>query len=112
MALLEDAVWYRSRGLSNSTLTPLEQAILKLDYNRLHQALAWNHRRGSRKAELESCVARCLEQGPEALSRSEMSQVARDRESLQTLHEGAWRASPDSFWGRSIARLSAQTQKT
>lgn len=112
MDLLEDAVWYRSREPSNSTLTPLEQAVLRLDHNRLHQALAWDHRHGSRKAELESCVARCLDQGPGALSRSEMSQIARDRQSLCAMHEGAWRAPPDSFWGRSIARLSAQTKDT
>lgn len=112
MPLLEDAVWYRSRELSNPTLTPLEQAVLRLDHNRLHQALAWDHRHGSRKAELEACVARCLEQGPEVLSRLQMSQIARDRQSLKALHEGAWRAPPDSFWGRSIARLSAHVKDT
>ena len=110
MSLLEDAVWYRSRELANPTLTPLEQAVLRLDHNRLHQALAWDHRHGSRTAELEACVARCLKEGPEALSRSEMSQIARDRQSLKALHEGAWRATPGSFWGRCIARLSAQAK--
>ncbi|WP_339807322.1 glucans biosynthesis glucosyltransferase MdoH [uncultured Marinobacter sp.] len=110
MSLLEDAVWYRSSELANPTLTPLEQAVLRLDHNRLHQALAWDHRHGSRTAELEACVARCLKEGPEALSRSEMSQIARDRQSLKALHEGAWRATPGSFWGRCIARLSAQAK--
>ena len=110
MPLLEDAFWYRSRELMNTTLTPLEQAVLRLDHNRLHQALAWDHRHGSRTAELEACVARCLKEGPEALSRSEMSQIARDRQSLKALHEGAWRATPGSFWGRCIARLSAQAK--
>lgn len=112
MPLLEDAVLYRSREVMNSTLTPLEQAVLRLDHNRLHQALAWDHRHGSRTAELETCVARCLEKGPDALSRSEMSQIARDRQSLKALHEGAWRASPDSFWGRCIGQLSAQSKNT
>jgi len=112
MPLLEEANSYRSSELPASTLTPLEQAVLRLDHNRLHQALAWNHRFGLRKAELEACVARCLEEGPDALSRSEMSQVARDRESLKALHDGAWRALPGSFWGRCIARLSAQTKDT
>lgn len=112
LPLLEDAVWYRSHELLSSSLTPLEQAVLRLDHNRLHQALAWNHRRGSRTAELKTCVTRCLEQGPSVLSRAQMSQIARDRQSLQALHEGAWRAPPDSFWGRSIARLSAHLEDT
>ncbi|MBQ0745407.1 MAG: glucans biosynthesis glucosyltransferase MdoH [Marinobacter sp.] len=110
MSLLEDAVWYRSRELANPTLTPLEQAVLRLDHNRLHQALAWDHRHGSRTAELEACVARCLKEGPEALSRSEMSQIARDRQSLKALHEGAWRATPGSFWGRCIAAAERSSQ--
>lgn len=112
MPLLEDALLFRAQEPADSTLTPLEQAVLRLDHNRLHQALAWDHRHGSRTAELETCVARCLEKGPDALSRSEMSQIVRDRQSLSALHEGAWRAMPDSFWGRSIARLSAQTKDT
>ncbi|NWN91402.1 glucans biosynthesis glucosyltransferase MdoH [Marinobacter adhaerens] len=112
MTLLRDAVDYRAREPSDSILTPLEQAVLRLDHNRLHQALAWNHRRGSRALELERCVAQCLEQGPGALSRSEMSQVARDRQSLRALHAGAWRASPDNYWGRAITRLSSETYDT
>lgn len=112
MPLLEDAVRYRVCEFSDPTLTPLEQAVLRLDHNRLHQALAWDHRYGSRTAELEMCVARCLEKGPDTLSRLQMSQIARDRKSLKTLHEGAWRAPPDSFWGRSIARLSAHIKDT
>lgn len=112
MILLREAVDYRAREPSESTLTPLEQAVLRRDHNRLHQALAWDHRRGSRAVELERCVAQCLEQGPEALSRSEMSQVARDRQSLKALHAGAWRASPDNYWGRAITRLSAETYDT
>lgn len=112
MDLLGNAVEYRSHTHAETALTPLEQAVLRLDHNRLHQTLAWNHRRGSRTAELESCVARCLEEGPDVLSPLEMSQIVRDRQSLKALHEGAWRAPPDSFWGRAISRLSAQMKDT
>lgn len=43
---------------------------------------------------------RCFHRGPETLTQKELSRLMRDRASLQWLHDQAWRASPDSYWGK------------
>ncbi len=104
--VLEDARAAR-RGIGNaSMLTAVEEAVVRPRLNRLHQALARNERLAKRAELLEPMVERCSTEGPGSLSRSELSQLFRDRQSLVQLHHLAWQAPPDSFWGRRITMLS------
>ncbi|WP_273207873.1 glucans biosynthesis glucosyltransferase MdoH [Marinobacter subterrani] len=104
LPLLEDARRFRAAEAGDHLLSPFEQAVLVPRLNRLHQALARNHRRGPRRAELEASVHRCLNRGAESLSSGELSFLARDRASLEELHAGAWRAPDNSYWGQCIGR--------
>jgi hypothetical protein len=47
---------------------------------------------------------RCFQQGPEKLTQKELSHLVRDRASLHWLHEQAWCALPDSYWGKALQR--------
>lgn len=104
MPLLDDARRYRTIENGDPLLSPFEQAVLVPRLNRLHRALARDHRRGPRRKELQASVARCLSRGPGSLTRGELSFLARDRTSLEELHIGAWRAPTDSYWGHCIGR--------
>ncbi|MBC7183870.1 MAG: hypothetical protein H5U30_09925 [Marinobacter sp.] len=110
MPLLEDARNFRAAEPDQGPLTPFERAVLVPRLNRLHRALARNHRRGPRRAELEASVARCLEHGPDGLSRGELSFLARDSQSLENLHAGAWRAPDASHWGECIGRKNRESE--
>jgi membrane glycosyltransferase len=110
MPLLEDARSFRAREPGPGPLTPFEKAVLVPPLNRLHKALARNHRRGPRRAELQASVARCLELGPDGMSRAELSFLARDSQSLEDLHAGAWRAPDTSHWGECIGRKNRELQ--
>ena len=104
LPLLDDARRFRAGQPGNGTWSPFEQAVLNPRLNQLHQALARDHRRGPRKAHLEAAVIRCLEGGPDDLSRRDRSALMRDRQSLADLHAGAWRAPEGSYWGQCILR--------
>lgn len=103
--VLEYARAARLDSRYESGLTAVEEAVVRPSLNRLHQALARNVRRARRVELLAPLVARCGGEGPGSLSRSELSQLFRDRQSLAELHKIAWRAPPDSFWGRRITLL-------
>ncbi|MCA9478974.1 MAG: hypothetical protein KC545_01280, partial [Nitrospira sp.] len=47
---------------------------------------------------------RCFQNGPYALTPKELGHLVRDRASLQWLHEQAWQALPDSYWGKALQR--------
>lgn len=106
--MLAEARGFRQQMSSNGVWRPFEQAVLDPRLNRLHRGLARDHRRGPRRKHLAAAVARCLADGPAALSRRELSDLARDRQSLAELHEGAWRAPNDSYWGQCIRRKSLE----
>lgn len=110
MPLLEDARNFRADVPDQGPLTPFERAVLVPRLNRLHRALARNHRRGPRRMELQASVARCIERGPDGMSREELSFLARDSQSLKDLHAGAWRAPDASHWGECIGRKSRESQ--
>ncbi|NMT63824.1 glucans biosynthesis glucosyltransferase MdoH [Marinobacter orientalis] len=103
--VLEDAREARRNGSEDSVLSAVEAAVVRPRLNRLHQALARNVRRSRRAELLAPLVACCGSEGPASLSRSELSQLFRDRQSLAELHQLAWRAPPDSFWGQRITSL-------
>ncbi|WP_341582100.1 glucans biosynthesis glucosyltransferase MdoH [Marinobacter metalliresistant] len=103
--VLEDARAARRNGGRGSVLTAVEAAVVRPRLNRLHQALARKVRLARRAELLAPLVARCGSDGPASLSRSELSQLFRDRQSLAELHQLAWQAPPDSFWGRRITLL-------
>lgn len=104
--LLDDAEISREAEPEESPLTFFEEAVLRPRLNEMHQAFAGRHRRQVRAEVLESTVRRCLREGPDVLTRSELSHLCRDRESLAALHQEAWRARPDSYWGRRIEKLA------
>ena len=104
--VLEDARSARRAGNDEFALSALEAAVVRPRFNRLHQALARSTRLPRRAQLLSPLVARCGREGPGSLSRSELSQLCRDRQSLAELHHLAWKAPPDSFWGRRIHLLS------
>ncbi len=76
------------------------QAILDPVLNRVHQAMGHAHRGGKKQEMILALRERCFHQGPETLTQKELSHLMRDRSSLQWLHDEAWRASPDSYWGK------------
>ena len=84
--------------------SPAVQAILDPVLNRVHQAMGHAHRGGKKQEMILALRKRCFHQGPETLTQKELSYLARDRASLQWLHEHAWRASPDSYWGKALQR--------
>lgn len=109
--VLDDARAARRDSRNASMLTAVEEAVVRPRLNRLHQALARNVRLGRRAKLLAPLVARCGSEGPATLSRSELSQLFRDRQSLVELHELAWQAPLDSFWGRRIDMLSRKGRR-
>jgi hypothetical protein len=80
------------------------QAILDPVLNRVHQAMGHAHRGGKKQEMILALRRRCFHQGPEVLTQKELSYLARDRASLKWLHDQAWRASPDSYWGKALQR--------
>ncbi|WP_373002413.1 glucans biosynthesis glucosyltransferase MdoH [Marinobacter sp.] len=103
--ILEDAREARRSAGSEPLLTAVQEAVVRPRLNRLHQALARKDRLARRAKLLEPLVSRFGSEGPGTLSRSELSQLFRDRQSLAELHQLAWRAPPDSYWARCITLL-------
>ncbi|MFO8141968.1 MAG: glucans biosynthesis glucosyltransferase MdoH [Marinobacter sp.] len=107
--VLEDARAARLDSGADSALTAVEEAVVRPRLNRLHQALARDVRLARRAELLEPLVQSCSAEGPESMSRSELSQIFRDRQSVAELHQLAWQSTPDSFWGRRISMLSKRS---
>tara|TARA_R100000322_G_scaffold19966_3_gene12707 strand:+ start:1707 stop:3821 length:2115 start_codon:yes stop_codon:yes gene_type:complete len=105
--LMEDAADQGRLSPHQDGLTSFEEAILSPRLNRMHQDLARLPRGVVRRESLNRLAQLCLDFGPDALTRSELSHLCRDRESLAWLHNAAWRSSPESFWGERLAVLSA-----
>jgi membrane glycosyltransferase len=78
------------------------RAVLDPVMNRVHQATARSHGGGAKHEQLKQLRTRCLESGPEGLSRAEKNLLLTDRESLSWLHRESWRAPAESYWGRAI----------
>ncbi|MFL1453565.1 glucans biosynthesis glucosyltransferase MdoH [Marinobacter sp. GN3S48] len=104
--VLNDARTARAINDEDSVLTAVEAAVVRPRLNRLHLALARAHRQPRRAELLAPLVRRLGNEGPDSLSRSELSQLFRDRASVEELHRMAWRSPPDSFWGQRITSLS------
>lgn len=111
LQVLDDARAARRDNNGANLLTAVEQAVIRPSLNHLHQALARNIRMARRTKLLEPLVRRCSTDGPQSLSRNELSQLFRDRQSVADLHRLAWQAPPDSFWGRRITTLSRKGRK-
>ena len=106
--VLVNAVENRDHGIcEDDWLSPVEAAVLSPAVNALHCALARNGVSPARQAILLPLVLICTEKGPEALSRSQLSRLLEDRESLRTLHRDAWRAPPGCYWGDRVREIIA-----
>ncbi|WP_152208147.1 glucans biosynthesis glucosyltransferase MdoH [Marinobacter changyiensis] len=105
--LLQDAVDERRLLPQVQGLTRFEEAVLSPRLNHLHQTLARRRASSVRQSIHERLARLCMREGPGALTNSELSHLCRDKESLEWLHQSAWRASPDSFWGRRLLVLTA-----
>lgn len=114
ISLLTRARGYRSEEPPATVLKPFQQAVLVPGINQIHQALGRDATNAVRQTRLHRIRDRCIEQGPDALTDSEVAQIARDKATLKELHRMAWRAPKDSYWGRSIQLLTstAANQKT
>ena len=86
-------------SVAGSPFPAFEEAIIHPQVNALQVALARNRRHGPRGAHLQQLCFRCLETGPQGLSRSEQSLLATDAVSLGWLHREAWEMAPGSAWG-------------
>ncbi len=95
---------YRIFHPQSGSSSSVEQAILDPILNGVHQAMAHAHRGGKQQEKILELRRRCFHQGPEMLTPMEVSFLARDRASLQWLHEQAWCAPPDSYWGEALQR--------
>lgn len=92
----EGAAW--GRGLRG-----FDAAVLDPRGNVAHVALA---PRRAPAADLGGLRRRCLAAGPDALDREELGYLASHGPSLAWLHREAWRAAPDSYWGRRLDRCA------
>ncbi|MCA9500510.1 MAG: glucans biosynthesis glucosyltransferase MdoH [Nitrospira sp.] len=82
--------------------SPAIQAILDPVLNQVHQAMAHAHRGGKKQEMILALRKRCFQNGPHTLTQKELCHLVRDRASLQWLHEQAWQAQPDSYWGKAL----------
>ena len=80
------------------------EAVVDPVTNMVQCALARGNRGGSKEQRLRALRGRCLKDGPESLSSREVTMLAKDRESLQWLHQEVWRSAPGSYWGRQLER--------
>ena len=97
--LLDDVVDERILPPSRTGLSAFEEAVIDPVLNRLHCALARLPRNDKRRGRLHSLRVRCLKEGPDALSRREISLLANDRETLEAMNRTVWSSTPDSYWG-------------
>ncbi|MFC4261046.1 glucans biosynthesis glucosyltransferase MdoH [Marinobacter lacisalsi] len=88
-------------------LNRFEEAVLLPGVNAMHCSLARSHPGRLRRETLQALARRCLAEGPEALSRSELSHICRDSDTLAWLHRAAWRSDPDTWWGRKLSQVVA-----
>ncbi|MGD9850848.1 MAG: glucans biosynthesis glucosyltransferase MdoH [Nitrospirales bacterium] len=104
---LLDDVYSRPKAFCENgtkSSSPAVQAILDPVLNRVHQTIAHAHRGGKKQEMILALRERCFQQGPETLTHKELSHLMRDRASLQWLHEQAWQAPPNSYWGKALHR--------
>lgn len=90
-----------------SGLTRVEEAVIVPGVNHRHCHFARPLSGARRRATLAQTRRTCLEEGPEAINRRALSDLCRDRPSLEWLHQQVWRSHPDSYWGRRLASVSA-----
>jgi membrane glycosyltransferase len=84
--------------------TAFTRAILDPVVNRVQQACARRGSGGARARRIDNLVHRCMAEGPEGFTRQELGLLANDAGALARLHVEAWRAAPDSYWGRTLER--------
>jgi membrane glycosyltransferase len=82
--------------------TAFTRAVLDPLVNRVQQACARRGGGGARARRIESLIHRCMAEGPGGLTRQELGLLANDAGALSRLHAEAWRAAPDSYWGRTL----------
>ncbi|MFA5676884.1 MAG: glucans biosynthesis glucosyltransferase MdoH [Pseudomonas sp.] len=96
-------------GLSTNPLTGqrlpgFRESVIHPQHNALQVTMARSGRHGRRRKRLAALCQRCVQLGPQDLTTSELSLLAQDAESLQQLHQAAWRARPRSPWGRLLGQ--------
>jgi membrane glycosyltransferase len=84
--------------------TAFTRAVLDPRVNRVQQACARRGGGGARARRIETLIRRCMAEGPEGFSGQELGLLANDAGALARLHAEAWRAPPDSYWGRALER--------
>lgn len=125
LSRVQPGQWLRQRGwlltaeelrgspliedLSNNPLAGRRQpdfcvSVIHPVYNALQVALGRGGRRGLRRQRLDTLCQRCLQMGPQNLSKVELSLLAQDADCMQYLHRQAWRARPRSPWGRLLGQ--------
>ena len=87
---------------SDDDTSAFVEAIIDPIINRMHADAARGRAAGAKREHLRQLCGRCMLNGPSALTPKQLSLLAHDRESLQWLHQAAWRAPTDSFWGREL----------
>ncbi|MCW9058308.1 MAG: glucans biosynthesis glucosyltransferase MdoH [Gammaproteobacteria bacterium] len=85
--------------------TAFSRAVIDPVLNRMHRSCARQSHRGAKARQVRRLTQLCLEQGPDSFSRRQLSLLADDATALQHLHEQAWCARPDSYWGREMAKF-------
>lgn len=105
--LLQDTADEESLLPPLGQLTRFEEAVLLPAVNAMHCSLARSHPGRLRRETLQTLARRCLDRGPGALDRAELSHLCRDSDTLAWLHHAAWRSDPDTWWGRKLAQAVA-----
>ncbi|MEH6687413.1 MAG: glucans biosynthesis glucosyltransferase MdoH [Halopseudomonas sabulinigri] len=80
------------------------EAIVHPYTNQLQSQLAHAPRAKRQQSELQLLAQRCLQEGPDALSRAERNLLASDATALRWLHSQVWLAAPESIWGKLLKR--------
>ncbi len=89
---------------ANMPVSAFIQAVVDPIMNYVHMSLARGNKGGAKQGRLQQLRLRCLQEGPAVLTNKERSMLALDQESLRWLHQAAWRAHPDTFWGSEVTR--------
>jgi len=98
--LVDDLDEFQQRYPHAEPWSAFTSAILNPKINRFQIAMARETRGSIRRATLVELCERCLQQGPDGLSKTEKNLLAKDAQSLRWLHQQAWRTPASSPWGK------------
>ncbi|MGM0768276.1 MAG: glucans biosynthesis glucosyltransferase MdoH [Pseudomonadota bacterium] len=99
-AVIQRACANTEAGSSRNALSWFQRTVLFPAMSLGQARLSRHDALGLKQRTLETLVRRCAHSGPDTLNLREQSLICDHGEALMQLHERAWQAPPDSYWGR------------